>query len=159
MQFTIASHLLSVDDDLVTAVVDTKTELQESRTSFCEEWLDTGNEKFDPLSKRPIQLCVVERNRSGIVLSFVIWGADAAFMLAISGINSADDQKVVQTFRDRFQSTGWIPQHVAYTMPAPGMYLLADPAQDNLSDNCPEGLMELAKHVTAAFFRQIGLPV
>jgi hypothetical protein len=159
MEFTIACHLLSVDDDLVKTVVDTKTGLQEPRISFCEHWLETGDEKFDPLSKRPVQLSVVERNQSGIVLAYVIWGGVAAFMFAISGINSDDDQKVVQTFRDRCQSAGWVSDHAAYNVPAPGMYLLADPAQDDLSDNGATGLMQLANHVTAAFFRQVGLPV
>jgi hypothetical protein len=160
MKFTLASHLLGVDDDFVETIVDTRTELQGPRISFCEHWLETGEEIYDPIGQRPIQLSVAERNQSGIVLGFVIWGGGvAAFMFAISGLSSADDQKVVQAFRDRFQSSGWLSDHAVYTVPAPGMYLLADPAQDSLSDTSATGLLELAKHVTAAFFRQVGLPV
>jgi hypothetical protein len=159
MQFAIACHLLGEDDDLVTTVVDTKTELQEPRIFFCERLLKTGDEEFDPISMRPVQLRVVERNQSAIVLGYVILGRTAAFMLAISGNNSADDQKVVRRFRDRCQSTGWVSKHAAYNVPAPGMYLLADPAQGDLSDNGATGLLQLAKHVTAAFFSQVGLSV
>ena len=159
MQFTIASHLLSVDGDLATTVVDTKTELEEPRISFCDWWLLTGDERFDPLIKCPVQLSVLERNQSGIALFYVIWGVAAAFMFAISGKNSADDQKIVQTFRERCQEAGWISKHAACTVPVPGMYLLADPAQANLGDTSANGLMSLAIHVTAGFFRQVGLPV
>jgi hypothetical protein len=159
MQFTIACHLLGEDDDLVTTVVDTKTELQEPTISFCERWLKTGDEQCDPISKRPVQLRIVERNQSGIVLGYVICGRVAAFMFAISGNNSADDQKVVRRFRDRCRSTGWVSEHAAYNVPAPGMYLLAGPARDDLSDNAATGLLQLANHVTAAFFSQVGLSV
>jgi hypothetical protein len=159
MRFTIASHLLSVDGDLRTTVVDTETELEEPRVSYSDWWLLTGDERFDPLIKCPVQLSVLERNQSGIFLCYVIWGGPAACMFAISGKNSADDQKIVQTFRERCQEFGWISQHAACTVPVPGMYLLADPGQDSLSDDSATGLMSLAKHVTAGFFRQVGLPV
>ena len=159
MQFTIASHLLSVDGDLAITVVDTKAELQGPRISFCDGWLLTGDERYDPLIQCPVQLSVRERNQSGIVLGYDIWGSLAAFMFAISGKNSADDQKIVQTFRERCQEMGWIAEHATCTVPAPGMYLLADPALANLSDDSATGLMSLAIHVTAAFFRQVGLPV
>lgn len=153
------SHLLGVDDDLLTTLVDTTTSLQGPRISFCEQWLTTCDERFDDLSKRPIQLDVVERNQSAIVLEYLIWGATAALMFAISGISAGDDQTAVQTFRERFQSEGWVSEHAAFVVQVPGMYLLADPAQDSLSDDTEAGLMQLAQHVTAAFFRQIGLPV
>ncbi len=159
MQFTIASHLLGVERDLRTTVVDTKTELEEPKISYCDWWLLTGDERFDLLIKCPVQLSVLERNQSGIFLCYLIWGGPAACMFAISGKNSADDQKIVQTFRERCQEFGWISQHAPCSVPVPGMYLLADPGQDSLSDGSATGLMSLAMHVTAGFFRQVGLPV
>lgn len=145
--------------DIATKAVDTD-QMYGTAILFCERWINTGGgEKGDPFTGKPVQMTVVDKDASAILLAFEIKDEMAALMFAISGKDEDADRAIIQRFSQECSGSNWEPVHDPMRVEAPAVYLICDSPQEDVSWNVLKGLEEITDNLAAAFFNQTGLPV